>query len=141
MEKVDVDTFEEIIQAVLEAVEVTDENVKVQNYEVSFQIHAQTSDTTPRRVLQRFVKHEPKGMGPCIASAVSFTFGADGKRSSCSITADLSREFLDSIFIDGRVVFDGTKMHRQELKSEAAAYVTESLAALGLTLQAAGATP
>ena len=140
MENVDVETLDEVIQAVLEAVEATDENVVVENYEVSFQIHARTTDTTPRELLQQFVKYEPKGMGPCIANSVSFTFGTNGKRNSSSIAADLSREFFDSIFIDGRVDFDGTKIHRSDLKSEAADYVTESLTALGLTLQATGST-
>ena len=139
MEQVDVETFDDVVQSVLEAVEKTDENVVVQNYDVNFQIHARTTDTTPREYLKRFVKHEPKGLGPWIGNAVSFAFGANGKRTSCSIAADFSREFVDAIFIDGRVNFDGSRMDRRDLKSEAADYVKESLATLDLTLQA-GAT-
>ena len=138
MEQVDIEDVDAVIQSVLEATEKTNEDIAVERYEVVYQMHVRPVETNPYAFLLRFIKQQPKGLGDCIRNAVSFSFAGNEKRIACSILADMSRDFIDSIYIEGRVTFDGTKVDKKDLRAETTDFLTESLAALELTLPGAG---
>ena len=137
LEQVETQDLNRLLQVVLGAVERTDSNVGVNSYEIVVYTHGVPIGTTPQAFLQRFACRGVDGLGPNIGNGAAFHFGGSGVRTNCSISVDISRMFLDSIFVEVRAGFDGAALDRRNLRQETDALLTAALEALDLSLPAA----
>ena len=107
-------------------------------YQVSFQMHGVPGTSNPAAFLQGFTNCEPTDMGPVTGSGATFHFGPTDLRTSCTVSADMSSHFTDSIFVATHVVFDADRLSKEDLVTEAGRHLSTALAAFGLTLPASG---
>lgn len=130
--------LDSLVQEVLAAVLEADPSAQFESYEVTIQMHAGLLGETPEMFLRRFTGRGLEGLGPGTGSAVCYYFGSSGPRTSCALTVDMSRMFDDAIYTDGRAVFDGAEIGKEELASECESFVQDCFGALGVALPATG---
>ena len=138
LHQVDVRQLDHLIQAVLVAVLESQEGAAFIDYEVTVRMHGIPQDSNPDVFLGRFTGPGPEGLGPVAGSGVSFHFGPYGRRISCTVLADMSTSFADSIYVQTRALFDGEQLPKEEIGVETGKYLKSSLAALGLMLPETG---
>ena len=130
--------LDQLTQAMLGATLDSQPGASFVDYQVTFRMQGAPDTSSPAAFLQPFTNFEPKGLGPVTSSGASFHFGSSGRQLSCSISADVSSSFTDSIYFVTRVVFDGDQLPKEDVIVEAGKHLKASMAALGLTLPSSG---
>ncbi len=127
-----------LTQALLGSVLDSQPDAAFADYQATFRMHGVPGASSPSTFLRQFTNSKPQGLGPVTGSGVTFHFGPLGYRISCTISADMSSSFNDSIYLATRIIFDADQLQKEDLMVETGKYLEASLAALGLTLPATG---
>ncbi len=122
----------EMAMAALESLHSTVPELQIETYTATLNLHGIPSDTESAQFITPYVHSAPEGLGTVLGSGVVYYFGPEAERRSASLVMDMSAVIPEAVFIKMSVVFDGTKLTREQIPSAIRDYLSQMLTSLHL---------
>lgn len=132
LRRVSQDQMLEIAGAILDALQHTGQDIKMEQYTATLTLHGIPQGIEISQFTAQYIQKPPDGLGPIVGSGVAYYFGPEAERRASSLAIDMSAVVPSAIFIKASVIYDGTTLQMARSLSTARDYIFNMLAGVHL---------
>lgn len=126
------DQLFEITETALDSVQHTVQDLQMETYTATLNMHGTLPDTEISQFLTQYVPSIPEGLGMVVGKGMVYYFGPEAEKRSASLVVDMSAMIPEALLVKASAVFDGTKLSRALGLSAALEHVFQMLTGISL---------